>query len=196
MNVRFHNNSPTLLVYFPYFEKNRSGFIGSPTISFWMPEPIYETWYVYYDTESIWVAYFINPFPQVVCMCITLLLLGIGLVYTFTQQQIHEQGRIVWHIVFVQPMSYQRKVCGSIYIPFYLQGNGSVSTFPWQRRIVRGGVFYAVYVVSKESRQSVFHRTSFAFWFHKMLEIPSLAEQLLASQEWLDSIWLISREWT
>jgi hypothetical protein len=35
-----------------------------------------------------------------------------------------------------------------------LLDNGSVNTFPWQRRII-GGVFYAVRVVSKESRRLV-----------------------------------------
>jgi hypothetical protein len=45
--------------------------------------------------------------------------------------------------------------------PLPLLGNGSVNTFPRQRGIVRGVVFYAVRVVSKESRRLVFPRTSF-----------------------------------
>jgi hypothetical protein len=44
-------------------------------------------------------------------------------------------------------------------IPLSLPGNGSVITFPRQRRIVRGD-FYAVRVVSKESRRLVLRRTS------------------------------------
>jgi hypothetical protein len=38
--------------------------------------------------------------------------------------------------------------------------NGSISMFQRQRRIVGGFVFYAVRVVSKESRLSVIPRTS------------------------------------
>jgi hypothetical protein len=41
-----------------------------------------------------------------------------------------------------------------------LLGNSSVNTFPWQRRFVGGVVFYAVRVLSKESRRIVLPRTS------------------------------------
>jgi hypothetical protein len=47
----------------------------------------------------------------------------------------------------------------SVY-PLSLLGNGSVNTFPRQRRIVGGMVFYAVHVISKESRRLVIPRTS------------------------------------
>jgi hypothetical protein len=36
--------------------------------------------------------------------------------------------------------------------PLSLLGNGSINTFPQQRRIVAGVVFYAIHVVSKGSR--------------------------------------------
>jgi hypothetical protein len=45
-------------------------------------------------------------------------------------------------------------------IPLLSLGNNSVKTFPWQRRIVRGVVSYAVRAVSKECRQLVLPRTS------------------------------------
>jgi hypothetical protein len=45
-------------------------------------------------------------------------------------------------------------------IPLPLLGNNSVYTFPGQRRIFGGVVFYAVLVVSKESNRLVLPRTS------------------------------------
>jgi hypothetical protein len=44
-------------------------------------------------------------------------------------------------------------------IPFWLPGDGSVNTFPRQRIIVGGVVFYVVRVVSRESRRLVLPRT-------------------------------------
>jgi hypothetical protein len=47
-------------------------------------------------------------------------------------------------------------VCGSVYPPpLSLLGNNHVKTFPRQQTIIAGVVFYAVPVVSKESRQLV-----------------------------------------
>jgi hypothetical protein len=48
----------------------------------------------------------------------------------------------------------------SLYIPLSFQGSGSVNTFPRQPRIVGRVDFYAVRVVSMESRRLVFPRTS------------------------------------
>jgi hypothetical protein len=53
----------------------------------------------------------------------------------------------------------QQKLTG-LCIPLSLVGNISVSTFPRQRRIVGGFVFYAIRVVSKESKWLVLCRTS------------------------------------
>jgi hypothetical protein len=50
-------------------------------------------------------------------------------------------------------------------IPLSLLGNNSVKTFPRQRRVVEGVVFYAVRVVSKESRQLVIRRTFYLFLY-------------------------------
>jgi hypothetical protein len=48
------------------------------------------------------------------------------------------------------------RVCGSVDSPpLSLLGNSSVNTFPWQRRIARSIVSYAVRLVSKESRRLV-----------------------------------------
>jgi hypothetical protein len=50
----------------------------------------------------------------------------------------------------------------------YQINNGSVNTFPWQPRIAGGVLFYAVLVVSKESRLLVFPTTS---CFYILMEI-------------------------
>jgi hypothetical protein len=45
-------------------------------------------------------------------------------------------------------------------IPLSLLGKNSVKTFPRERKIVGGAVFYAVRVVSKERRRLILTRTS------------------------------------
>jgi hypothetical protein len=47
-----------------------------------------------------------------------------------------------------------------LYIPLSLLGNNSVKMFPSQRRIVGGDVSYAIFVISRESRQLIFSITS------------------------------------
>jgi hypothetical protein len=59
----------------------------------------------------------------------------------------------------MQSVSYQMRICGSVY-PLTLLCNNSVKTFPRQRRIVGGFVLYAVSVVSKEIRGLILPRTS------------------------------------
>jgi hypothetical protein len=56
-----------------------------------------------------------------------------------------------------------RRIIGwaCLFIPLSFLGNGSVNAFPLQRGIVEGVVFYAVQVVSKESRPLVLLRTCF-----------------------------------
>jgi hypothetical protein len=44
--------------------------------------------------------------------------------------------------------------------PSNVADNGSIHMFPQQRRIFGSTVFYAVHVISKESRQLVLPRTS------------------------------------
>jgi hypothetical protein len=50
-------------------------------------------------------------------------------------------------------------VCVGLSVSLSLLGNNSVKMFPRQRRIIEDVVFYAVYVVSKESRLLMLHRT-------------------------------------
>jgi hypothetical protein len=56
--------------------------------------------------------------------------------------------------------SYKWRACGSVVHPPSLLGNGSVNMFPRQQGITGGVIFYAVRVVSKESRRLVLPRTS------------------------------------
>jgi hypothetical protein len=61
---------------------------------------------------------------------------------------------------YMRSVSYQIRVCGSVCVsPYRLLANNSVKMFSRQRRSL-GDVFYAVRVVSKESRLLVLPRTS------------------------------------
>jgi hypothetical protein len=66
-------------------------------------------------------------------------------------------GRVILCAVRVLSME-SLWVC--LCIPLSLLGKNSVKTFPRQRRIVGGVVFYAVHDISKESRRLVLRRTS------------------------------------
>jgi hypothetical protein len=136
-----------------------------PHINFWMLEPIFMKRGMYIMApEPISTAYFINPSHQSVSVCVSLLSLpGKGSVKcippfsarqrlgnTFPPQRIQATseellGVCVW-------------VC--LCIPLLLLGNNSVKTFPRERKIVGGIVFYAVLVVSKESTRLVLPRVS------------------------------------
>jgi hypothetical protein len=147
----FHNkkNPPTLLVYFSYSEKNK-GFMGSPTIIFWMHEPIFMKLGVNIMTsESISVAYFIN-LPSV-CMCIPQLLQDNGSVCMFPQQHIRETRKNRTHR-FLCNLCNIKGESGNLNTPIIARQWLSKHV-PMATNIVGGVVFYAFYVVSKESRQ-------------------------------------------
>jgi hypothetical protein len=104
-----------------------------PSINFWTPEPIFMKLDTYIMApEPVSTVYFINPSHQSVCL------------YVYPSYRIVLKDSLL--------------VC--MCIPLSLRGNGSVKTFPRQRRIVGGADFYAVRVVSKEIRRSVLRRTS------------------------------------
>jgi hypothetical protein len=125
-------------------------------------------------TELVSAACFVNPSHQSVCLyvypscrckatvrlSVTLLsVLGNGSINTFPRQRIHGTIEELLDSSFsMRSMSYQRRIYGSVY-PLSLLDN-SVKTFPGQRRVVGGGFFYSVRVVSKESRRLVLPRTS------------------------------------
>jgi hypothetical protein len=62
----------------------------------------------------------------------------------------------------------------SLCIPLSFLGNNSVKTFPRQRRIVGGVVFYAVRLASKESMRVVLPRTSCFLYFVKYSSFQEL----------------------
>jgi hypothetical protein len=163
-----------------------------PPINFWIPEPIFMKLGMYIMApEPISTAYYINPSHQSVCLYVypsyhckaTARLsvslhsvLGNGSVTTFQQQRTHATIDKFLNALFsIRSVSYQRRVCGSLWSPLSLLDNNSVKTFPRERRIVGGVVFYAARVVSKESRRLVLPRTSwYGTYFFRSLLIPSL----------------------
>jgi hypothetical protein len=107
-------------------------------------------------TEPILMSYFINP-AHSLCfyMRIPLSLLDNGSLYTFPRQRIYVTKKNCWTRRFVcgPCLIKGESVVFFLCISLSLQSNGSVKTFPRQRRIVRGVIFYAVRVVSMESRR-------------------------------------------
>jgi hypothetical protein len=77
-----------------------------------------------------------------------------------------QQWRNCWRRHFLYGPCHIKGESVGLCIPLSLLGNGLVNTFPRQRRIVGGIVFYAVRVVSKEIRQSVLPRTSVIIILH------------------------------
>jgi hypothetical protein len=67
--------------------------------------------------------------------------------------------------------------------PLSLLGNNSVKTFPRQRRIVGGVVFYVVLVVSKKSRRLVLPRISCYITFPPKLNSVALVRERTISTE-------------
>jgi hypothetical protein len=135
--------------------------ISPSPINFWLPETIFMklgTW-----TYLISVLY--KSLPSVsVSVCVSLLsLIGKGSsnsIPLFVARQ-----RLGKHVPTATNIRNNRRTVGCVClwaclcIPLLLPGNNSVKTFPRQRRILEGVVFYAVLVVSKESRCSVLPRT-------------------------------------
>jgi hypothetical protein len=129
-----------------------------------MPEPVFvKTGTYIIAREPISTVYSINPCSHSACLCVFFLaLLFNGSVNTFSWQRIHGTTKELLDASFaVRAVSYQ----GSLWIsvPLSLLGNNSVKRFPRRRKIVRGAFFYAVSVISKESRHLVLPRTSCLF---------------------------------
>jgi hypothetical protein len=113
--------------------------------------------------EPIPTAYFIKPSHQCVCLCVYPLIVArqrLGK-HVPAAKNTRNNRIIVGGVVFctVRIVSNESLwVC--LCIPLSLLGNGSVNTFPLQRRIVEAVVFRAVRVVSRESRRLDLPRTS------------------------------------
>jgi hypothetical protein len=107
--------------------------------------------------EPILTAYFINPSHQSVSVCVL-----DSIVATQRLGEKHPRCN-----EYTQQKNWTSFLCGpcrlkaelvNVCIPLPFLGNGSVNTFPKQRRIVGGIVFNAVCAVSEKSRRSVHHR--------------------------------------
>jgi hypothetical protein len=141
----------TFLAYFPYLEMNKIRLMNSPFCP-WTPKPNFMKLGMYIMApEPISTAYFINPTYQFVCLYVYPLLAVrqlLGNLFTeplpsseYTQQQIN-----CWeHHSLCYPCRIKgESVCLCIPLPYL--GNGSVNTFPRQRRIIGRVVFYGVHV--------------------------------------------------
>jgi hypothetical protein len=96
-------------------------------------------------SEPISTAYFINPLLQSVCLSACVSLLSFVSKGSVNTTNARNTRRIVGRV--------------SVY-PLSLLGIISENTFPRQRIIIRGGVFYEVGVVWKESEWLVLLRTA------------------------------------
>jgi hypothetical protein len=129
----------------------------------------YETWYVYHGTWAQLNGVLHKSLPPVcVSLCVSLIsLLGkcsVKCIPPFIARQ-----RLGKHVPAATNTRKNKIIVGHVClwvclcIPLLLLGNISVKTFPRQRRTVGGVVFYAVHVVSKESRPFGLLRTSCSF---------------------------------
>jgi hypothetical protein len=106
--------------------------------------------------EPISAAYFINP---CVCMCISPVFARHRLCKHVSAAK-NTLNKNCWTCSFLCGQCRIEGESVDLCIPLSLQGSGSVNTFPWQWRIVGGVIFYAVRVVSKESRRLILPKTS------------------------------------
>jgi hypothetical protein len=74
-------------------------------------------------------------------------------------------SRTAGRVIFCAVRDESKSLVGLYMYPPITASNGSVNTFPRQRRIVGGDVLYAVHVLSKESRRFVHTRTSCLYCF-------------------------------
>jgi hypothetical protein len=130
-----------------------------------MPEPMFMKLGIYImANEPIWTSW-IPHINLCVCLCIP---------FSGARQRLSNHvpaatnthnRRIVGHVVFCAVrVSSKESLWVSMCISLSLLGNNSVKTFPSQRRIVDGVIFYAVLVVSNASRLLVLPRTSCSIW--------------------------------
>jgi hypothetical protein len=137
-----------------------------PPINFWIPESIFMKLGAYITApEPNSTGCFINPSHQSVSVCVSLLSL-LGKASVKCMPLFIARQRFGKHVPAPTNTRNNRRIVGRACLwvrlctPLSLLGNNSVKTFPQERRIVGGVVFYAVRVVSKESRRLVLPRTS------------------------------------
>jgi hypothetical protein len=185
----FQNDQPCLhlshISPFPKTSMPSACYVSvNPPVNFGMNEPIFNKLGIcIMAPEPISMAYFINPSYQSVCLCILHIVarqrLGKCIPLFGTTQRIGRHvsestnARNNWRIVGRVCLW----VCVCIHLP--LLDNNSVKTFPPHRRAVGGVVFYAVRVLSKESRRLVLPRTSFCKVWYTINHEPRSAKHVL-----------------
>jgi hypothetical protein len=125
----------------------------SPLLTFKRPNQSIWNFVCIHAPEHISVAYLINPFHQSVCMCM---------------RSIVARRWLGKHVPAATNTRNSMRIVGRLCLCILLSllGINSVKTFPRQRRIIRGVVFFEVRVVSKESRRLVLTRTCCCYYFH------------------------------
>jgi hypothetical protein len=123
----------------------------------------YETWYVYHGTWAH-LNGILQKSPPLVCVfvCVFLVpLLGKASVNCIPSS-FNSRQRFGKHVPVATNTSSSRRsvVRVGLCISLSLLGNNSVKTFPRQWRIVGGVFFYAIHVISKETRRLLLPRTS------------------------------------
>jgi hypothetical protein len=126
----------------------------SPTISFWMPEPVFmKLGMCIMAPQPISVAYFINPSHQSVCLYVypRISFLGNGSVNTLPRQRVHETKKNYWTRRFLwRPCSFKVECVSFSAFPSVVARQKKC----WRRRFVCGQ--WRI----KESRRLVLPRTS------------------------------------
>jgi hypothetical protein len=140
----------------------------SPLINFWLPKPfsVKLDIHIYHDTWAHLSGVLLKSLPSVcVSVCVFLLsLLRIGSV-KYSPPFIARQ-RLDKHVPTAKTTPNNRTIVGLVCLCVCLRillsflGNNSVETFPRQQRIFGKFVFYAVRIISKESRRPVLPRIS------------------------------------
>jgi hypothetical protein len=102
----------------------------------------------------VWASWHLSPSQRRASVCVSVCVASI---VVRQRLSIHVPGATnTWNKELsdtsfsMRSVPYQMRVCGYVYSPSLL-GNGSVNTFPWQRRIVWGVVYYAQVNPNKET---------------------------------------------
>jgi hypothetical protein len=165
-----------------------------PRINLWMPEPNFKKLGMHIMApEPISTSYFINHSHQSVCLYVypscRWYADSVKCIPPFTARQ-----RLGKHVPEAKNTRNNRRITGHmclwvcLYIPLSLLGNNSVKTFPLQWKIVGGVVFYAVHVVSKESRR-LFFPELLVYLFETFYY--DVWQDTWGNQSWLYAVWYL-----
>jgi hypothetical protein len=142
-----------------------------PLINFWMPESISMKFVidVYLGTWAHHNGVLHKSLPSFCVSAYVSLLSLLGKGSVKCSPPFVAKQRPSKHVLAATNTRNNRRIVGRVClwvclcIPLSLLGNNSGTTYPQQRRIVGGVVFYEIRVVSKDSRWLVLPRTTWLF---------------------------------